>query len=386
MRKKNQNEDTPTILRIYLIKENYEEDKIIKDSCYDSLTEYSLNKELEIEGRLFFREKLREQPKWFSLIKQIVSDDTNQLTLQNSYTPSGVIFLDISERLFAICFGYGYTFLNEEFIEIDFGIKTTLNLINPEKVRSLRSKSLELTPIEIERKTIHSIDLKNNYSDTDNQLLRSISGIPLDNKKIKLVSGTQSVCININTSPKDFKNICKELLSSYQSSSYVHYFGWVDKIKIIRDPKEIEFLTSILISDFNNKELEQLSFYPTIFSENPIESLWYISGYKIHSSYVDPEISISMIRSMFFLDNISFDDLKNTYIQIRNDNGDIIGETSLFKSLIFEYHKNQDDIKILSEGIWYNLDKNFYQRINSFYTSLTKSVNDLFLSSMEILL
>ncbi len=366
-------------LNIYLLKENYTEEEAIKKTKRSFINKFSLKKEYEIDGSFFFLENERKQPKWLPLIKEIISEDqSNLLKLNKSYTPSGLLIFIIKNKYIAISFGYGYTLLDYDSFEYDFGIKTTINFINPQKIRALKTKSLELSPTETEKSSYHAKSINELNINGESQLLRLVSGIPLDNSKIKHISGAQSIIIKSSYSIIELKEICKQLLDYYQSDNYLQYFGWIDYIKIVRDIEKISYLDKILVENFNKMQLDNFSFYPPIYSNYSYDCSLYIKRKDLLQNIDVDEFTIKDIASLFNSYKLSKEDFNGIHVQAKSDSGELIDQVSLYKSLIFEY-KDNTDYYLLNEGNWYKIDDNYYQIIENFYANIEKTFSSAFL-------
>ena len=54
----------------------------------------------------------------------------------NQVTKGALIFLPVEQRCFALSFGHVYHNLKDESYEYDFGLRVTLNSVDPKKLKS----------------------------------------------------------------------------------------------------------------------------------------------------------------------------------------------------------------------------------------------------------
>ncbi len=85
--------------------------------------------------------------------------------------------VNLEENLFILTFGTGYHLLKNEAIERDFGLRVTLNSVDPEKLRSLDKASYDHNPLN--SRTQSSIDLGVFDLDVDSELdmLYAVTGV-----------------------------------------------------------------------------------------------------------------------------------------------------------------------------------------------------------------
>src|SRR5258707_176253 len=87
-----------------------------------------------IKGKLYIGRFNPKEPKWFPFVRNSV--EGNLPPLKNT-TVSGVLFFKANGRLLAATFGFGRYLLRPDSYELDFGLKATLNTVNPDRLRSL---------------------------------------------------------------------------------------------------------------------------------------------------------------------------------------------------------------------------------------------------------
>jgi uncharacterized protein (TIGR04141 family) len=87
-----------------------------------------------------------------------------------------VLFVEAENRRFALTFGYGRGLLAPEALEHDFGIKAVLNSVDAGLIRSLDSRTLEVSPQMMRRQFIDERPLAAFSLDRMHDLLKGVTG------------------------------------------------------------------------------------------------------------------------------------------------------------------------------------------------------------------
>ena len=109
-------------MTIFLLKEEVSPDESLKEEVRNKLGDFTKIPEWKIvsEG------KPSRLPDWAEClgIKVKIS------------TASAVLFIKREDIWFAACFGYGYNFLDKNKVVVDFGLRTALNALDKDKIKS----------------------------------------------------------------------------------------------------------------------------------------------------------------------------------------------------------------------------------------------------------
>ena len=161
-------------LSIYLIKKEYDKDrKILKN--IDQLEKENLKN----VGRFYYCKSQNKPPLW---IKNFFSKAiTKNLKLFNAIT-KGVLLVRIKtqkySRTFAVTFGYGKTLLKTDVYEEKFGLKVTLNTVDPERLRKIDKKNMSIMPKDTTEQLTSFGGISNFGIDIEQDLIQSVTGNP----------------------------------------------------------------------------------------------------------------------------------------------------------------------------------------------------------------
>ena len=118
-------------------------------------------------------------------------------------------------RFFAIAFGYGRNLLIPGAIEPRFGLKTTLNTIDPKRLRSVDKNSMEAIPTKGRVQSSKLSELEVFNLDTERDILRSITAKTLADK-IDDFGGTLSGSDTLHFSQEVDINSISDLLDKWK--------------------------------------------------------------------------------------------------------------------------------------------------------------------------
>lgn len=117
------------------------------------LTSSEIKEQYNIDGRIYYCDSNRKPPKWKVYLNELA---TETIDISDNASNKAVLLVRVEERIMAIVFGYGRSFLKEENIERNFGFKVALNSINPKKMRSVNAATIEDMVVNTQRQASYS--------------------------------------------------------------------------------------------------------------------------------------------------------------------------------------------------------------------------------------
>src|SRR6266404_9705536 len=132
-----------------------------------------LTGELGLPGTLFIGSQHRAIPQWVNMMNPFLAQEIPAV-----YTASisAVLIVQYQDRFFALTFGYGRTLLAPRWLVRDFGLRVTLNKIDPNKIRSVDSKIYDDLVVSTRKQTSQSSKLDSFELDVNRALLRGVTG------------------------------------------------------------------------------------------------------------------------------------------------------------------------------------------------------------------
>ncbi len=126
-------------LTVFLIKDSLEEPSEILKGI-GSLTELPVSIDGKITGSLFVQPTHDRPPSWLTLFQGAVEFDL--ATVRNAST-AAVWLLEVDGKQLALTFGYGRNLLKAGSYEEDFGLRVTLNSVDPNKIKAIDRMTLD---------------------------------------------------------------------------------------------------------------------------------------------------------------------------------------------------------------------------------------------------
>jgi uncharacterized protein (TIGR04141 family) len=160
-------------------------------------------------------------------------------------------------RMFAVTFGYGRALLAESALEADFGLRTALNLCNPDTLRAVNYRTIEeRTRIgRIQLSDAGSVDAFRINMDTD--LLRGLEAESKDKKVCERLGARWSnLIIAARAEIDDLPILATDLLKQYRKKKLPDEYAWIDNVLRVTDPSLIESLDGELESRVRNDNLD----------------------------------------------------------------------------------------------------------------------------------
>lgn len=342
---------------IYLLKEDYDSTNALKEEHgLEEITQESLN--LPDGAVLYLSDSPANDPWWKSYwgitrsLKQVLK--------------GAIIFLPVKGRNFAITFGHTYHKLEDTSYEYDFGIRTSLNALDPEKLKSTDA----FQPESAKRERVQSPRATNlTFFDfnQDETIIKRLSGNVKEEYKDILtnISGANSLKITSKVSANEIIEICEKLLEIYKKDDYKETFPDLQNITPVKDPILIDKLNEKLLNSFNSKETESLFLtIPDIIDFERSVSFKFSGNGKVNN-YDD--VSIEEYYNYLGIGEINdvvVANLKSHKLNVTDENGNIIQSYSIYKSLLFDSEIDGKHFH-LCEGEWYQVENDYLEKIRN---------------------
>lgn len=283
-----------------------------------------------------------------------------------------IILKEINGKKVIIAHGHGRFLINPLAIEYDFGLKTALNLLDEEKI-----KSADLfTPSEIALRTRKQSGKKTKFDEYEiniyNSLLKNIAGkVKAEFEDyFKNIDGADSIKFSYSGDSTELLIIVKMLIEKYQLDDYKRKgFDWVDNFRIIKDKGLISNLDELLVDEINNKNQNILLSFPETLDKNaPI--------YYRYSSITPRSSDASRYPELDIVDQyyqkiqnltLTVDDIKRQQIIAVdiNSNRDRFAQ-KVYQCLYFDINHNNSHYFIES-GVWYKVNDDFITDVDAKY-------------------
>lgn len=238
---------------VYLIKDRYTEHiKILKN-----INELELIK-IDNNSTLYFCESHKTIPSWINSFFGNIVDGKNKLF---NATSKAVLLVELNinnkKKIFAIPFGYGWLLLASGVYEERFGLKTTLNIVDPNCLRKIDKKNMSSIPKDT-KEQLSRFGITDDFKiDIEQDLILSITGKAKGEDFGKTITGKDGFNISTKVNSKNIKEFLRKCYERYQSNEYKEYFDWIDQIAEIKDKQLLERLDNQLINNINRSQFDK---------------------------------------------------------------------------------------------------------------------------------
>ncbi|MCU0092204.1 TIGR04141 family sporadically distributed protein [Pseudomonas koreensis] len=327
--------------------------------------------ELSISGldtaRLYIKkEPPKHSPPWTQLFTS--RPEVPFDAFGNSSSVGAALCVTAHQNKFLLTFGTGFHLLQEEAIERDFGLRVTLNSVDPDKLRSLDKSSYDHNPLNSRTQSTKEVDIFDLHIDSDLEMLYAVTGISTVGLFGSHVTGRDALTVITSAELNELEKILEEALKRYKQK-LPDSFEWVDNVNKVRDQDYIDIL---------DLELERIlcgSDFSCLWLGEPEIVDWEEQiGYSFDLyARTERHAVLELSQLISYLNNkslpISVESLKHTSIHINDSQYHAIKSWSAYKCLYAELKYGADQF-ILRSSTWYKVNSEFLTAIDSSLSSL----------------
>lgn len=291
-----------------------------------------------------------------------------------------LVFLPVGDRFFALSFGHVYHNLKDEAYEHDFGLKVTLNCVDPKELKS--TDTLEPGAARRQRTQLPvGSDLTFFDFDKDTSILKSLTGKVLDVYKnlFTHVTGSSSLLIKSEISVEGLVNFCKVLLDLYTRDDYRTTFPEIENVVPVRDPTVLARLDDKLIEALRERSQSVYLTIPDILDYRQIGYFAEFSG--AGSSLQYPDVFIDKYYEYLESQGLAIDaidgaELASHRLKLTDGDGKARKSYSLLKCLIFDTALDAGTQSFhLTDGQWYKVENSYIAKLSGVIDPLCFDLN-----------
>ncbi len=318
-----------------------------------------------MDGKIYYCKSKKKLPAWKKYLEEL---STESIDISENVSNKAAAFVRIKDKIMAIVFGHGRSFLNEECIERNFGLKVALNTINQNKMRSVNSATIEDMVVTTQRQASYSTT-QDEFELDITDIMRGLTGEPHDAKYGKHMSGKDSLVISVSMELHELKSKLLLYYEAYKDERYKSIgFGWVDNVAEIRDSTLSKRLDSIMANAIANDQIEHLHIAPpeTIDWDRIIGFCYSGIGKNIDKSEnYDLDLDLTKYTEKIKSKNNICDKIRNDKLYAIDSDDSHFSVGSIYKSLVFQTEYEGKNY-ILCSGTWYYVETSFFEQVNNF--------------------
>ena len=356
------NERKKQLLSIYLLKESTSPDRALKST--QSLEDYN-----NIPNAKYIKKRMApHDPNWAKYLK---------LEGIKISSASAVLFVPVDDRVFALSFGFGHKILDTNNLVDDFGLRTALNMLDKDKIKSSgviapsdRSKKLNT------QTTSDSSLVGHDFKGFEN-ILKNITGkVKSEYKQFtkNVTASESSIKITTDKPAEELRNVCLSLLKIYNEETYKIDFPEVFYIRPVKNNKIIHSLHECSSKSLKEQNNNLFLDIPEIVDFQQIER--FRLNIKDRKKHFLNELNIESVYKLLEKCGIEMNNCDKWDIVLLDQNDQEIKSYKFQNCLVFDTEL-EDMHYHLSDGKWYNLKKEFSTELKESIDSCKKLfIND----------
>ncbi|KMZ12450.1 hypothetical protein BHUM_03922c [Candidatus Burkholderia humilis] len=255
---------------------------------------------------------------------------------------------------FILSFGMGFHLVNTEMVERDFGLRITLNSVDPEKLRSLDKASFEDNWLNTRNQSPREADIFDLQIDCELDMVNAITGA--SNVAVFGSVVTERDALSISTAAKidDLRAIFREAQARH-ALPLPEQFSWMDNVSKVKDPVIVELL-DVLLEEALNTNPDS----PSVWMGEPEIVDWELqAGYSFQRGQraaIHPTLQLTDLLAHLRDQNaaISVESLKRHLVYANDANGECIRMWQAYRCLYAEIADN-GDTHVLRDGVWHTV-------------------------------
>jgi len=281
-----------------------------------------------------------------------------------------LVFLPVKDRWFALSFGHVYHHMKDTAYEYDFGLRVTLNTLDPDRLIS--SDTVEPSAARRQRTQMpKEADLTYFDFDRDSNIIKSLTGKVRNEYKdlVRHVTGSSNLRISSDMQPDALISTCEKLLEIYGKDDYKTSFPNLQNIVPTKDPATIAQLDGKVLEAFRVKNIELCLTVPDIvnYADNVYSQF---SGGRSGVRYEDVDMQNyydHLQTSSIDYNTVDIDTLKKHKLVLVDEDGTPQGSHTynIYRSLIFDVELNGDTYH-LCDGNWYKIESDYMVKLQTF--------------------
>lgn len=349
-------------LSVYQLQPGFEEPAVALRE-FTRLTRLTLRLRGATQCTLWVHRSRLRTPSWASLFQDVVDPDI----FGKAAGVSAVLLLTVGEARFAVVFGYGRYLLDPSAFDERFGLRVTLNAVDPAQLRTIDKDTFENVARHTREQVSKSTTIMGFGINIDQDLIRAVEGVPSDADLGMRLAGRDALHATVTIGLADLPALLARFGRLSKDVAYLKQYPWIDNIKDVRSPTVIDNLNGQLVALLGARTLGRAWLTP------PVVTDWPAGGYRYGRG--SRERDVQELRLGEFLDHLFADQgptaraLKAQHVLPLAGDDSPKDRWTAYQCLYAEI-QSEDRVYLLSAGHWYEIDKDFVDSVNSYVTAI----------------
>lgn len=356
-------------LSIYLVKKGFDDEisKVMKLENSKPPVELSIP---NTESFLYVKkEPTKPPPTWTKLFTEFQSLPEGLFGSRKSV--GALLTCTISNRMFVCTFGTGFHLLKNDSIERDFGLKVSLNSVNPEKLRSLDKANYVTNPLNSRTQSTVDLGVFDLEVDSEMDMLYAITGLSKIEAFGSHVTGRDSLTLSLDVDLEKLSELLEESLRKYEAQ-LPKEFEWVDNIHKIKDKEQIQTLNQELDKLLGQKLFDNMWLgEPEVIDwENQIGYSFDMRNRTARHCTLHLDYLVNYFREKEI--TLTTENLIKQKVHVNDSEYNSCKAWQAYRCLYAEINFN-NQYYILRNGQWYLVNSDFVNRVDAYLNSTSES-------------
>ncbi|MGB9119232.1 MAG: DUF6119 family protein, partial [Candidatus Angelobacter sp.] len=324
------------------------------------LEHYQITTTSGINADLFIKSPSSDIPEWGRFFEGYV----DPIVFGRNSSTGAALLVNVRSKYFALTFGTGRFILVPDSWEEQFGLKVTLNSVDEDTLRSIEKDSLDPLLRHTQEQASRDANAREFGFDIEQDLLRDVTGKPIDRSLGHRVSGHKALHITVPIHLNHLPELLENLSDKFLDTSYRSKFPWVDQISEVGSSRLKDELDARLADRIASGETENIWMaVPERIEWNQVRGFQFPHWRKIPEYH---DIHLEYFLSSIGQEAIAPSILKKRRVLCVDESGTKLHEWSAFECLNAELGYNQNSY-LLSGGKWYGVKAGFARDVNDAY-------------------
>jgi uncharacterized protein (TIGR04141 family) len=345
---------------IFLIKTEFQEDKSFVNDKFAGLTEVHIVTFADgTTGKLYVKRAYPFQPKWAKSLGTAVSPPI----AEKSQTPSALLVIRSTGRIFALTFGFGKSLLQAESWEQEFGLRFVLNAVDEDSIREIELSGFDALLQNKQAQSVRDANIDEFEFNVDQDVLRSIRGTPKSPLFGRHVSGRDCVHISCQSSVSELPQLLGEVLKESSKSTYADKFSWVGRMKEVRSSSQRDALDALLVEKLKAEKCDRAWLAPPEYTRWKDGCAFRYQFGKERYADIHLAVFLSILKDKGKLEGLTPKALVRWRIEVTDESDNQQEEWSIYRCLYAEVEDNGSTF-LLNNGQWYRIESDFLKEVS----------------------
>jgi uncharacterized protein (TIGR04141 family) len=308
---------------------------------------------------LYMKQIAEKDPPWVAFFKGI----STPVVSAKTRSASAVLVIETDLRTYAMTFGFGRSLLNSEAWEEEFGLKVVLNNVGDEGIKQIQLSAFDALLQNKQAQSVRSARIDEFGLDVEQDIIRSLTGIPADEELGRSIGGRDSLRVNTEVNIAQLPTLLDRIFADSCKTEYLKTFSWIGRMKEVREKKLRDFLDQEMLKKITTQDLQRMWIAPPTYQEWEAGRMFQIAKVEDLQDDLRLEEILESWQEIGELETVDIEALKSRKIVVVDDSEQEIEKWSVYKALYCEIDISTGTY-LLNNGSWYKIDSSYLKEVN----------------------